>query len=199
MFGGTFDPPHVGHLIVASDAFEALELDRLVFIPNAMQPLKAGTSAEPVASAPDRLEMVRLLCQGDPRFACDSIEVDRGGLSFTVDTLRAYRERYPGAALFLLIGDDVFPTLPSWREGKAVLELATLVVLGRGEFNPEEPPAWRRVTTRRIDVSSTEVRRRVRDGLRLTGFVPGPVSQYIAQHRLYGYTNPGTNSERDDA
>ena len=110
LFGGTFDPPHIGHILVASDAFERLSLDRLVFVPNAVQPLKAG---RPTAGAADRLEMVRLVCQGDARFDVDAIEVDRGGLSFTVDTLRAYRERHPDAALFLLVGEDAARTLPS--------------------------------------------------------------------------------------
>jgi len=183
LFGGTFDPPHVGHLLAASDAFEALKLDRLVFIPNAVQPLKAGTSGTVVAPAPDRLEMVRRLCHGDARFDCDSIEVDRGGLSFTIDTLRAYRARHSYAALFLLIGEDVVDSLPSWRESASVLEMAELVVLTRGAAPGAGP--GRRVATRRIDVSSTEIRARVRAGLSLKGFMPDRVAAYITERGLY--------------
>jgi nicotinate-nucleotide adenylyltransferase len=183
LFGGTFDPPHVGHLLAASDAFEALALDRLTFIPNAVQPLKAGQSGGIVAPAPDRLEMVRRLCQGDARFSCDSIEVDRGGLSFTIDTLRAYRGQFPDAALFLLIGEDVVGSLPSWREAEAVRELAELVVLTRGAAPGSGPE--RRITARRVDVSSTEIRARVRAGLSLTGFVPERVAAYITERGLY--------------
>jgi nicotinate-nucleotide adenylyltransferase len=182
VFGGTFDPPHTGHLLVASDAFEALELDRLVFVPNAIQPLKAALSAAP---AQHRLAMVRLLCQGDARFACDAIEVDRGGLSFMVETLRAYRERHPAAALFLLIGEDVLPSLPSWRDTESITELATLVVLSRGDAAPGRETTGRRITARRVDVSSTEIRDRVKAGLPLTGFVPESVSAYITEHGLY--------------
>jgi nicotinate-nucleotide adenylyltransferase len=180
LFGGTFDPPHIGHLVVASDAFEQLSLDRLVFIPNAVQPLKTG---RPAASAADRLAMVRLTCQGDARFDVDAIEVDRGGLSFTVDTLRAYRQRHPGAALFLLVGGDAAATLPSWREPSAILELAELVVLTRGDG--ADGSSGRRLHTRRIDISATEVRDRVRAGRSIRGFVTEGVAKYIEEHGLY--------------
>lgn len=180
LFGGTFDPPHIGHLLVASDACEQLGLDRLVFIPNAVQPLKRGRRP---ASPADRLAMVRLTCQGDARLAIDSIEVDRGGLSFTVDTLRAYRERHPDAALFLLVGEDAAQTLPSWREPAVILELAELVVMTRGE--ERGGPTGRRLHTRRVDISATEIRDRVRAGRSIRGWVRDEVAQYIEQHRLY--------------
>ena len=182
LFGGTFDPPHAGHLIVASDACDALQLDRLVFIPNSVQPLKTGRLA---ASAADRLEMVRLTCQGDARFDVDAIEVDRGGLSFTVDTLRAYRERHPEAALFLLVGEDAAQTLPSWRETAAILELAELVVLTRGDGGGSIASSGRRLHTRRVDISATEIRDRVRAGRSIRGFVTDDVARYIAQRGLY--------------
>jgi nicotinate-nucleotide adenylyltransferase len=180
LFGGTFDPPHLGHLLAASDAFEQLTLDRLVFIPNAAQPLKTGRRT---ASAADRLEMVRLACQGDARFEVDAIEVDRGGLSFTVDTLRAYRDRHPDAALFLLVGEDAARTLPSWREPAAILDLAELIVLTRGDDGGG--PSGRRLHTRRVDVSATEIRERVAAGRSIHGFVMDGVARYIESHRLY--------------
>jgi len=193
LFGGTFDPPHVGHLLAASDAFEALELDRLVFVPNAIQPLKTDGSG---ASAPDRLEMVRRLCHDDPRFSVDSIEVDRGGLSFTVDTLREYRRREPNAALFLLVGEDVLGSLPSWREISVVMELAQLAVLTRHAAKTGVDQG-RRVWTRHIDVSSTEVRARVRAGWSINGFVPDQVAGYIAERGLYREAR-GTKQEARD-
>jgi nicotinate-nucleotide adenylyltransferase len=180
LFGGTFDPPHIGHILAASDACEQLSLDTVVFVPNAVQPLKA---AHRTASAADRLEMVRLACQGDARFAVDSIEVERGGLSFTVDTLRAYRERHPVAALFLLVGEDAAATLPSWREPAAILEIAELVVLARGDAVGGS--VGRRLDTRRIDISATEIRERVRAGRSIHGFVADDVARYIEHHRLY--------------
>lgn len=182
LFGGTFDPPHVGHLIAASDAFEALALDRLVFVPNCTQPLKAEA---PKAPATDRLEMVRRLCHGDTRFSVDSIEIDRGGLSYTVDTLREYRGQYPDAALFLLLGEDAAATLPSWREPATIRELAEVVVLTRGPVGSETPTDPRRVSGRRIDVSSTEIRDRVRANRSLAGFTMAEVQEYIAVHGLY--------------
>jgi len=186
ILGGTFDPPHIGHLLAASDAVEALSLDQLVFIPNARQPLKADA---PVAAAEDRLAMVRLLCAGDPRFMVDDTEVRRGGLSFTVETLREYRARAPAAALFLLIGADVVETLPSWRDPEAIAALAEVVVLIRSSDGTRPVPGSldgvRQVATRRVDVSSTEIRARVRAGRRLTGFVPDAVAAYIAERGLY--------------
>ena len=111
IFGGTFDPPHLGHWLAAVDAAEALALDEVVWVPAAQQPLKAGVSS---ADAAHRLAMAQLMVQGDGRFRVDAVELERGGLSFTVDTLRAYRERFPEAALFLLLGSDAAASLPKW-------------------------------------------------------------------------------------
>lgn len=184
IFGGTFDPPHTGHLLVASDAFEALHLDRLLFVPAAAQPLKSAIAASPA----DRLAMVELLVGDDPRFAVDPLEIDRGGLSFTVDTLRALHERWKadGAlALILLLGTDAAATLPQWREPDAVTSLADVVVLRRAG-GPEAPASVGRVIeTRRVDVSSTEIRARVLAGRSIRGFVPAPVAAYIEGRRLY--------------
>jgi nicotinate-nucleotide adenylyltransferase len=192
LFGGSFDPPHIGHLLVASDAFEALQLDRIVFVPTGVQPLKIGRAA---ASAEHRLTMVQLLVGDDPRFVVDPIEISRPGLSFTVDTLAAFADRNPEAQMFLLVGADVPRAFARWREPERVMELATVVVLERGghvesESN-EDPRAMalterlRRLPTRRVDVSSTEIRQRVRAGLSIRGFVPDAVADFIAAERLY--------------
>jgi nicotinate-nucleotide adenylyltransferase len=186
IFGGTFDPPHTGHLLAASDAHEALGLDRVLFVPAAGQPLKSAI----VASPADRLAMVERLVGDDPRFAVDSIEIERGGLSFTVDTLRGLRDRWKSdaaLALVLLLGADAAATLPQWREPAEVASLAEIVVLRRsltgGSAGP--PAAWRTIDTRRVDVSSTEIRARVRAGKSIRGFVPEPVAAYIEGRRLY--------------
>jgi nicotinate-nucleotide adenylyltransferase len=192
IFGGTFDPPHVGHLLAASDAIDALALDRVVFIPAAEQPLKAGAI---VASARDRLAMVALAIRGNPRFSVDAIEIERGGVSFTVDTLRSLRNRWREdreLALFLLLGQDVLATLPHWREPAAVVALAELAILTRAGRSAEEDAAagplmsgGRVVPTRRVDVSSTEIRERVTAGKSIHGFVPDAVLEYVAEWRLY--------------
>ena len=189
IFGGTFDPPHVGHLLAASDAFEHLALDQLVLVPAATQPLKAGRVT---ASAADRLAMVRLTAGTDPRLETDSVEVDREGLSYTVDTLAEFARRFPSAEMFLLVGADVLSTFRQWRHPQTILELATLAVLRRAdsegavvEMDAELSRRAAFIPTRRIDVSSTEIRDRVRTGRSIHGFVTDAVAEYIGAHGLY--------------
>jgi len=187
LLGGSFDPPHTGHLLVAGDAFEALALDRLLFIPAAVQPLKVGQIG---ATPAQRLEMVRRLIDGDPRFEADSVEIDRGGLSYTVDTLSTLVARWPGAELFWLVGADVSRTFGKWREPGRIAELATLVVMQRPGTDLEAlgnamPETTRVLQTRRIDISSTEVRQRVAEGKSIRGFVPEAVAAFIADQALY--------------
>jgi nicotinate-nucleotide adenylyltransferase len=183
IFGGTFDPPHVGHLLVASDAIDQLGLDRLVFIPTAIQPLKTGPRTV-IAPAADRLAMTVLLAGDDPRLSADAVEIDRGGLSFTIDTLSTLAQRSPTDALFLLLGADAWETFPRWRDSEGVMRLATVVVLQRGEVTPQVAPPLL-LGTRRVDVSSTEVRARVRAGQSIRGFVPDAVRAYIERTGLY--------------
>jgi nicotinate-nucleotide adenylyltransferase len=187
IFGGSFDPPHIGHLLAASDAYEQLALDRLVLIPAATQPLKAGMAG---ATAAQRLEMTRLLVEGDGRFEVSGVEVERGGLSFTVDTLMHFATQYPTAERFLLLGSDVLGSFGQWREPARILELASLVLLERQSESVTPPAALRdrgvrRLPTRRIDVSSTEIRERVRAGKSIRGFVPDAVASYIERGGLY--------------
>ena len=186
MLGGSFDPPHVGHLLIAVDACEGLKLDRLVFIPAAIQPLKVGQAG---ASAVDRLEMVRRLVGDDPRFAVDAIEAERSGLSFSVDTVSAYAERYPDAERFFLVGADVVESFGLWREPDRIARLAQVVVVRRGDDSEVGAAAashgFRQLETRRIDVSSTEIRARIRAGQSIHGFVPPAVADYIAAKGLY--------------
>jgi nicotinate-nucleotide adenylyltransferase len=187
LLGGSFDPPHNGHLLAAGDAYEALSLDRLVFIPTAVQPLKAGHT---VATPFQRLAMVRCLIAGDRRFDVSTIEIDRGGLSYTVDTLTALSAQWPHAELFWLVGADVIGSFAKWREPNRIAELATIVVLRRaGDGTAPDvsslPGAPRVLPSRQVDVSSTEVRERVRAGKSIRGFVPDAVGELIAAERLY--------------
>lgn len=188
IFGGSFDPPHVGHLLVAEDACDQLELDRLVFVPAATQPLKAGRT---VAEAGHRLAMVRLMAEGNPRFDVSAAEVERSGLSFTIETLTRFAADFPAAERFFLVGADVLGTFAQWREPARVVQLAQLVVLHRADAEAPALPrdvdaaAIRHLPTRRIDVSSTEVRERVKQGKPIRGFVTDNVGEYIARHGLY--------------
>lgn len=181
LLGGSFDPPHVGHLLIASDAVDALRLDRLVLVPAANQPLKQGQHAP----AAHRLAMTRLLVEGDARFDVDPVEIDRGGLSYTVDTLTDYATRYPAAERFFLVGADVLDSFTRWREPDRIRALATVAVMQRNGDPGSLPDGMVAVPTRRVDVSSTEIRARVRAGLPVHGFVTERVADYIATHRLY--------------
>ena len=182
VYGGAYDPPHLGHLVAASDACEALGLDRLLWIPSAVHPLK------PVRTAADvRLEMVRAAVAGDGRFVADGLELQRAGPSYTVDTLRELRAREPEAELFFLTGADNLRELPRWREPGEIARLATLAVLERaGEALPADSPLPAvAVTVTRVDVSSTDIRRRVAAGQSIRYLVPEAVRAVIERERLY--------------
>jgi nicotinate-nucleotide adenylyltransferase len=187
IFGGSFDPPHVGHLLAASDAFELLELDRLLFIPAAVQPFKQH---EVHASAAQRLRMVELMIEGDSRFAADPVEIDRKGLSFTIETLDALATRDQEARRFLLIGEDLTGEIATWRDARRIAELAEVVVLSRtsresGDSGDPMRVPLTRIATRRIEISSTEIRARVLAGKSIHGFVTEAVAGFIEAAGLY--------------
>ena len=187
VFGGTFDPLHVGHLLVAGDARDSLQLDRLIFVPTSAQPLKVHAPA--TASPQDRLEMVRLAVADDANYQVDDAEIARKGLSFTVDTLEHLSRRNPGAELFLLLGQDAMDGFGQWKRPDRIRELATLAVMQRadGKGSREETSGNGVVTvsTRRVDVSSTEIRERLRAGKSIKGFVPESVERFIDARGLY--------------
>ena len=185
LFGGSFDPPHVGHYLAAVDAFESLRLDRLDFIPVARQPLKPEGHS---AGATARTALLTAMVAGDPRFSVNQVEIDRGGVSFTVDTAESYHAAGDGHSLFLLLGTDAASRLADWKEPERLLRLVQLVVLTRGA-EPFAPVGLGRdalvLATRRVDVSSTEVRRRVSEGRPLRGFVLDAVAEQIRSMALY--------------
>jgi len=181
VFGGSFDPVHHGHLIVAAEAMRLLSLDELRFVPAGRQPFKRGRL---VASPDHRLAMLALAVAGMPGFVVDPQECRRPGPSYTVDTLRALRGVRPGSSLSLLIGSDAARDFPQWREAAAVRELARVVVLSRPGA---DPPAGigSILTVPAIDISATAIRERIRVGESIRFLVPDPVADYIAEHRLY--------------
>lgn len=191
ILGGSFDPPHIGHVLLAQDAVQDLALDRLLVIPSGTQPLK-GAVAAPAA---DRLAMVRAAFAEVPRVEVDALEIERGGLSFMVDTVEELVRRWPQATFHLLLGADAAADLARWRDPARLLQLVQLVVADRGEpAGPDVPTPWRawpdirpprRLTGRRVDVSSSEVRARVASGRSIRGFVPDAVATYIATAGLY--------------
>ncbi len=185
LFGGSFDPPHVGHWLAAVDAHDALSLDRLDFIPTAQQPLKPSAHSAP---APLRVRMLEGMVAGDARFAVNPVEIGRGGLSFTISTVETYRAAGPSDSLFLLLGADAAAQLDRWKEPERLLRLVQLVVLTRGAegFAPAGLSRDALVLpTRRVDVSSTEVRERAGAGRSLRGFVLDAVAEQIRRDALY--------------
>lgn len=156
----------------------------MLIIPAAANPLKG---IDPAAATPaQRLEMVKLTFQHDSRFEVSSMEIDRGGLSYMVDTLESLSAKEPGAELVLLLGMDSLRTFDQWKQPDRIRELAELALLTRGGAEVDAPPEVKIVTTRRVDVSSTEIRARIAAGLSIKGFVQESVERYISAAKLYG-------------
>jgi nicotinate-nucleotide adenylyltransferase len=179
IYGGTFNPVHHGHLILARQALEEFKLDRLVFVPAAESPFKIQNHSAP---AGDRLAMLRLATAGENRFSVDPLEIERGGISYSIDTVKLFCNRDPGAELFFLVGEDNADRLTEWHRFEELKKLVYFVVLSRSEdFQSPEYP----VVQRRIEISSTEIRNRVANQESITYLVPESVKHYIEQHQLY--------------
>jgi nicotinate-nucleotide adenylyltransferase len=179
IYGGTFNPVHHGHLILARQALEEFKLDRLVFVPAAESPFKIQNHSAP---AGDRLAMLRLAIAGEDRFSVDPLEIERGGISYSIDTVKLFCNRDPGAELFFLVGEDNADRLTEWHRLEELKKLVSFVVLSRSEdFQSPEYP----VVQRRIEISSTEIRNRVANQESITYLVPESVKHYIEQHQLY--------------
>lgn len=194
IYGGSFDPVHLGHLLLAETCREACELDRVLFLPCGQSPHKPRGA---IASGQQRAEMLEFAVAGDPRFGVCRIELERSGPSFTVETLRQLRVEQPDSELFFLMGADSLADLPLWREPQAILELATIVAVNRGH---RPPPDWSSLESRlgpnvrdrvqfvtmpAIDLSATEIRERIGSGRSVRFQVPRAVEEYIRQNGLY--------------
>ena len=201
MLGGAFNPPHIGHLALAQEAHARLGLDEVLLMPMARAPHR---DIEPDPGAQVRLRMVELAVQGDLRLSASPLEVDRGGRSYTVDTLRALRDRGPADERFLILGGDAASALPSWREPEEVLRLATIAVVERGDWARDRVlealdglEGAERVVffdMPRLDVSSSLVRQRAADALPVRYFVPDLVAEEIAERGLYTRAAAGVSS-----
>jgi nicotinate-nucleotide adenylyltransferase len=187
ILGGTFNPPHTGHLIVAEAVRSELALDKILFIPVAIPPHKMNHD---IAAPHHRVEMLRRAVEGNPYFEVSEMEVRRGGISFTVDTLRQLQRERPDARLFLLIGMDNLPEFPTWRSPERILELATVVVMTRPGFAANDVPPDLKGRVRMcpvptIGIASSDIRARVKEGKSIRYLVADSVRDYIHHHNLY--------------
>lgn len=179
IYGGTFDPIHHGHLILARDAVESLGLERVIFVPNVISPHKPSSVPTP---AEVRHEMVRAATAPEPDFAVDEAELQRLGPSYTIDTVLELKEKHPDAELFYLIGHDNVPELRTWRRIEDLALLVRFVVLNRADETTVHPYL---TLKRRVDLSATEIRARRRRGQSIRYFVPSSVLAIIEQYNLY--------------
>lgn len=197
VFGGSFNPIHYGHLLLADEVLEALDLDRILFVPAGVPPHKPPARLAPAA---DRYEMVRLATAGHPKFEVSDLELRRAGPSYTVDTLAALR--LPPEDLFLLVGSETFLDLLTWCEPRRIAALARLVVVPRvgSAFDPDGAAAQkivrevgqepRIVRATSLPISASDLRRRVREGRSVAYRLPDAVAAYIRAHHLYATEVP---------
>lgn len=196
LLGGTFDPVHLGHLMMAQDALESRELDEVCFIPSAAPPHKTAAAITP---SRHRVAMLESALESDLRFSMSLIELDRGGVSYTLDTVLEFRRQLPEAELFFIIGSDTLFELYSWKDIDKLIQICTFLSIARPNFafgaidverlkvGAQQVEALKQglVAGHEVDVSSTEVRMRVAEGLSIRYLVPDSVGMYIAEHSLY--------------
>ena len=179
IYGGTFDPIHHGHLILAREAADLFQLDQVIFVPARMSPHKLGVRVAPDA---DRLEMLQAAIAHEPRFAVDALELKRPPPSFAIDTLEAFAQRDADAQFFLLIGEDQLKRFGTWHRAEDLRKMAEPIVLRRGDVSGSKTKLS---VPRRIDISATEIRNRVASGASIRYLVPDAVAAIIAARQLY--------------
>lgn len=186
IFGGTFDPIHIGHLIVASEVKERFRLDRVIFVPTALPPHKRYRL---FAASEDRLRMVKLAVKSNPHFLVSEVE-QKKEFSYTADTLEYFKKIYPGAKLHLIIGADNITEIKDWHEPERIFKLAKVIAVRRPDYDLS--PGQDRYSSRliffrgpQIGISSTEIRKRIRSGKPFQYLVPEKVAKYIVERGLY--------------
>lgn len=187
IYGGTFNPPHLGHLIVTESVRDQLGLDRILFIPSASTPNKNDPSLAP---APDRLRMTQLAIEGNLDFHLSDIEAKRGGISYTIDTVKSLTTDQPNDLFSLIIGADNLLEFQTWKSPREILDLIDLVVMSRpgyptNDLKSEFSRFARFITVPQIGISGTDIRRRVKSGRSIRYLVPKLVGEYISHRHLY--------------
>jgi len=182
ILGGSFNPPHVGHLVLAAQAKSILGLDKVIFIPCFSPPHKKQKN---ILGASLRLKMLKLAVKGRKDFFVSDIEIKRGGVSYTVDTLVALRHQYPRAKFYLIIGADLAKNFYAWKDYRRLLQLAKVVVASRGKKMTRLSFSARRIPIPFIDISSSLVRELVRENKSIAYLVPRSVEEFILRNKLY--------------
>jgi len=187
LFGGTFDPPHIGHLLVAQTIFEAENFDKIVFIPTFKTPQKNN-----ITDIKDRLAMLRMGVTSNPNFEISDLEIQRGGTSYTIDTIREYKsdQNYDSRELYYLIGSDSLQTFHIWKEPREILDESQVIVALRPGFRPSDISNWilrkvRFANIPRFEISSSTIRSRWQENKTIRYMVTQPVWEYINDHGIY--------------
>jgi nicotinate-nucleotide adenylyltransferase len=187
ILGGTFDPIHMGHLVLAEQVREELKLDRVIFIPCFSPPHKTPHQQSP---AKNRFEMTKLAIEGNSFFSISDAELKRGGLSYTIDTLREFKNQYPDSQIYFITGSDVVDELSTWKDPKEIYRLAKVVIATRpgfDDFDPENHFLRKSIAVEitGLDISSSEIRKKVEEGRSIRYLVPPKVEEYIGREELY--------------
>ncbi len=188
LFGGTFDPPHLGHITMAESVIERLGVDEVWFIPTYLPPLKKRE----VTPSHHRLEMLKRLLRNKENFKIETIELERKGRSYTIDTIQTLRSRYPNVIFYFLIGADQVAQLHRWHRIEELMTLIRFIGVERPGYSWDSSFKVERIPAPKVDISSTEIRNMLKAGEKVGSYVPEEVYSYIKEHRLYGY---GKNEE----
>jgi nicotinate-nucleotide adenylyltransferase len=183
ILGGTFNPIHIGHLILAEEVREKLGLDKVIFVPTYIPPHKQNSD---VAAAAERLRMVKAAIKGNGYFSASDIEIKRKGPSYTVDTVKVFNKKFPGDELYFITGSDLLKYLDEWKDFRELLRLVKFVVATRPGYPLEKIPSYvRRVGIRAVDVSAFEIRQCIKGSKSFRYLVPEAVFEYINKNNLY--------------
>lgn len=182
ILGGTFDPPHIGHLFIAEEVRLALKLSEVWFIPSYGQPHKNQAEAMPS----DRLEMTRLATTSNPNFTVNPIEINRLGKSYTFDTIETLKKKHPAVKFYFIIGADMVENLPKWYKISELMQRVTFVGVTRYGYTLKTPYRIKQVEIPRLEVSSSMIRKRLAKGQQCRYIIPGSVQDYIKENQLYG-------------
>lgn len=195
LFGGSFNPIQNAHLMIARIALEKFNLDKIFFIPAAQSPFKPGIKPAP---GEQRIRLLRIALAGEPKFDVDDQEIKRGGISYTIDTVRNYKIAYPDATLFYIIGADHLVTLPKWKDAETLATMTEFIVFTRpNEKLAQLPPIYKihLIDGFYFSISSTLIRERIRRGLSIKGFVPDIVEEIIRTEKMFSQEDTTANNQ----